>query len=86
LKDQGAIASAIEVVRPNMKILPPTYNYLSKWKELYEINESVKVLHCTYPYRPQYAKNITRSIYTRIFDQLAKFLLPNQVKNPWRIK
>lgn len=86
LKDQGAIASAIEVVRPSMKILPPTYNYLSKWKELYETNEPVKVLHCTYPYRPQYAKNITRSIYTRIFDQFAKFILPNQVKNPWRIK
>ncbi len=86
LKDQGAIASAIEVVRPSMKILPPTYNYLSKWKDLYENNEPIKVLHCTYPYRPQYAKNITRSIYTRIFDRFAKFILPNQVKNPWRLK
>lgn len=86
LKDQGAFASAIETVRPKMKILPPTYNYLSKWKDYYKIEGQIKVLHCTYPYRPQYAKDITRSFYTRIFDKLAKVFLPNQVRNPWRVK
>jgi len=86
LKDQGAFAAAIETVRPNLKILPPTYNYLDKWKNNYNINEPIKVLHCTYPYRPQYAKNVTRSLYTRIFDRLAKVFLPNQTKNPWRLR
>ncbi|MBG1267644.1 hypothetical protein [Nostoc sp. WHI] len=86
LKDQGAFASAIASVRPHLKILPPTYNYLSKWQDAYNIQDQIKVLHCTYPYRPQYAKNITRSLYTRIFDRFAKVLLPNQVTNPWRTK
>lgn len=86
LKDQGAFAAAIETVKPSMKILSPTYNYLSKWKELYKTEEPIKLLHCTYPYRPQYAKNLTRSIYTRVFDKFANLLLPNQIKNPWRIK
>jgi hypothetical protein len=86
LKDQGAFAAAIETVKPKMKTLPPIYNYLVKWQELYSIQEPVKVLHCTYPYRPQYAKNVTRTLLTRIFDRLAQVLLPNQVKNPWRLK
>ncbi|MEH1941671.1 MAG: hypothetical protein V7L01_15830 [Nostoc sp.] len=86
LKDQGAFASAIASVRPHMKILPPTYNYLSKWQDAYNIQDQIKVLHCTYPYRPQYAKNISRSLYTRIFDRFAKVFLPNQVTNPWRTK
>ncbi len=86
LKDQGAFASAIASVSPHMKILPPTYNYLSKWQDAYNVEDQIKVLHCTYPYRPQYAKNITRSLYTRIFDRLAKVFLPNQVTNPWRTK
>ncbi|BAZ53821.1 hypothetical protein NIES4103_65050 [Nostoc sp. NIES-4103] len=86
LKDQGAFASAIATVKPKMKILPPTYNYLSKWKDTYNITGEIKVLHCTYPYRPQYAKNITRSLYTRIFDKFAQIFLPNQVTNPWRNK
>lgn len=86
LKDQGAFASAIATVNPKMKILPPTYNYLSKWKDCYQIDEPIKVLHCTYPYRPQYAKDITRSFYTKIFDRFATVFLPNQVKNPWRTK
>lgn len=86
LKDQGAFASAIASVQPHMKILPPTYNYLSKWQDAYNIQDKIKVLHCTYPYRPQYAKNISRSLYTRTFDRFAKFFLPNQVTNPWRIK
>ena len=84
LKDQGAFAAAVETVKPSLKVLPPTYNFLDKWKGNYNINDPIKVLHCTYPYRPQYAKNITRSLYTRIFDRLAKFLLPNQTENPWR--
>lgn len=84
LKDQGAFASAIATVQPKMKILPPTYNYLSKWKDAYNIEGEIKVLHCTYPYRPQYAKNITRSFYTRLFDKFAKVFLPSQVVNPWR--
>lgn len=86
LKDQGAFASAIASVQPHMKILPPTYNYLSKWQDAYNIQDKIKVLHCTYPYRPQYAKNISRSLYTRIFDRFAKVFLPNQVTNPWRKK
>ncbi len=86
LKDQGAFASAIASVRPHLKILPPTYNYLSKWQDAYNIQDQIKVLHCTYPYRPQYAKNISRSLYTRIFDRFAKVFLPNQVTNPWRTK
>jgi len=86
LKDQGAFAAAIETVKPQMKILSPIYNYLDKWKSNYNISEPIKVLHCTYPYRPQYAKNVTRSLYTRIFDKVAKLFLPNQTKNPWRVK
>ncbi|BAZ30550.1 hypothetical protein NIES4074_30110 [Cylindrospermum sp. NIES-4074] len=86
LKDQGAFASAIATVSPKMKILPPTYNYLSKWQDAYSIQDEIKVLHCTYPYRPQYAKNITRSLYTRVFDKFAQVFLPNQVTNPWRKK
>jgi lipopolysaccharide biosynthesis glycosyltransferase len=86
LKDQGAFASAIETVHLKKKILPPTYNYLSKWKDYYKTEEPIKVLHCTYPYRPQYAKDITRSFYTRVFDKVAQVFLPNQVTNPWRIK
>lgn len=84
LKDQGAFASALETVKPLMKVLPPTYNYLSKWKENYQLTEPIKALHCTYPYRPQYAKNVSRNLYTRIFDRAAKIGLPNQVNNPWR--
>jgi alpha-N-acetylglucosamine transferase len=86
LRDQGAFAAAIASVKPTMKVLPPTYNFLSKWKEAYKIDKEIKVLHCTYPYRPQYAKNLTRSLYTRIFDKFAQVLLPNQVTNPWRKK
>jgi len=86
LRDQGAFAAAIASVKPKMKVLPPTYNFLSKWKEAYQIDQEIKVLHCTYPYRPQYAKNITRSLYTRIFDKFAQVVLPNQVTNPWRKK
>ncbi|OCR01406.1 hypothetical protein BCD67_23420 [Oscillatoriales cyanobacterium USR001] len=86
LKDQGAFAAAIETVKPKMKILPPIYNYLVKWQELYTIQEPVKVLHCTYPHRPQYAKNVTRTLPTRIFDRLAQLTLPNQLKNPWRLR
>jgi lipopolysaccharide biosynthesis glycosyltransferase len=88
LKDQGAFASAIASVKPHTKILPPTYNYLSKWKDAYQIEDKsqIKALHCTYPYRPQYAKNITRSFYTRVLDKLAPLLLPNQITNPWRSK
>ncbi|MDM9379259.1 glycosyltransferase [Chlorogloeopsis sp. ULAP01] len=87
LKDQGAFASAIATVKPSIKILSPTYNYLSKWKDCYQKNdEPIKVLHCTYPYRPQYAKDITSSIYTKVIDKLAKVILPNQIKNPWRKK
>jgi lipopolysaccharide biosynthesis glycosyltransferase len=86
LRDQGAFAAAIATTMPTLKILPPTYNFLDKWKNSYHLDsdEFIKVLHATYPYRPQYAKNITRSPYTRIFDKLATFILPNQVKNPWR--
>ncbi|MDY6805506.1 MAG: putative nucleotide-diphospho-sugar transferase [Cyanobacteriota bacterium] len=84
LRDQGAFAAAMVEVEPLVKVLPPTYNFLDKWKEVYQVNEPIKVMHATYPYRPQYAKNITRTLYTRIFDKVAKYLLPNQVKNPWR--
>jgi lipopolysaccharide biosynthesis glycosyltransferase len=86
LRDQGAVAAGIASMQPNMKVLPPTYNYLSKWKEQYgELAEPIKVLHCTYPYRPQFAKNISRSLLTRLFDRLANLLLPNQINNPWRM-
>ncbi|BAZ68721.1 MAG: hypothetical protein KME28_19940 [Pelatocladus maniniholoensis HA4357-MV3] len=86
LRDQGAFASAIETVRPEIKVLPPTYNYLSKWKDCYQIEEDIKVLHCTYAYRPQYAKNITNSVYTKVFDKFAQVFIPNQITNPWRGK
>jgi hypothetical protein len=87
LRDQGAVAAGIAVKQPKMQVLPPTYNFLSKWKDSYgEIKEPIKVLHCTYPYRPQHAKNVTRTLFTRIFDRLASVLLPNQVNNPWRIR
>ncbi|PSN19199.1 hypothetical protein C7271_08575 [filamentous cyanobacterium CCP5] len=85
LKDQGAFAAAIEFAQPRIKTLPPTYNFMSKWKEVYgDIAEPIKILHCTYPIRPQFAKNVTRSWFTRGFDRLARYLLPNQVNNPWR--
>ena len=84
-RDQGALAAAIEVVKPNLKVLPPTYNYLHTWKNAYpKLDEPIKVLHCTYCYRPQYAKNVSRSIITRIFDKLANIFLANSTKNPWR--
>lgn len=87
LRDQGAIASGMAVVKPNMRILPPIYNFLSKWKDSYGVvEEPIKVLHCTYPYRPQHAKNITRTLSTRIFDRIATIFLPNQVTNPWRVR
>lgn len=85
LRDQGALAAAIEVIQPTIKTLSPKYNFLDKWKRSYsDFDETVKVLHCTYPLRPQYAKNITRSLYLRVFDRLAAYFLPNQVNNPWR--
>ncbi len=86
LRDQGAFAAAVETVKPKLKVLSPAYNFLDKWKKMYVLDEPVKVMHCTYPYRPQYAKNVTRSLYTRIFDRIAKLILPNQVNNPWRAK
>ncbi|MDX2100723.1 MAG: hypothetical protein SFW36_23330 [Leptolyngbyaceae cyanobacterium bins.59] len=87
LKDQGPFAAAIEATQPKLQVLPPTYNFLSKWKDAYgELQDPVKVLHCTYPMRPQHAKNVTRSLYTRVFDRVARYLLPNQVNNPWRTR
>jgi hypothetical protein len=86
LKDQGAFSAAVESVKPQIKILSPAYNYLDKWKDVYALTEPIKVMHCTYPYRPQYAKNITRTLFTRIFDRVAKLCLPNQLNNPWRLK
>jgi len=86
LKDQGAFAAAVEFVQPKMKTLSPVYNYLDKWKDVYAIDKPIKVMHCTYPYRPQYAKNVTRSLLTRIVDRTAKIFLPNQLNNPWRLK
>jgi hypothetical protein len=86
LKDQGAFAAAIASIKPKMKTLSPIYNYLDKWKEVYSIDEPIKVIHCTYPYRPQYAKNVTRTLFTRIFDRTAQLFLPNQLNNPWRLK
>ncbi|MEG4285818.1 hypothetical protein QUB68_22050 [Microcoleus sp. A006_D1] len=87
LKDQGAFAAAVESVKPKMKTLSPVYNYLDKWKDVYAATDKpIKVMHCTYPYRPQYAKNVTRSLFTRIVDRTAKIFLPNQINNPWRLK
>ncbi|MCU0544649.1 MAG: putative nucleotide-diphospho-sugar transferase [Oscillatoriaceae cyanobacterium Prado104] len=86
LKDQGAFSAAVEEVKPQIKILSPAYNYLDKWKDVYGLTEPIKVMHCTYPYRPQYAKNVTRTLFTRIFDRAAKLCLPNQLNNPWRLK
>ncbi|HEY9762435.1 MAG TPA: hypothetical protein V6D07_07915 [Trichocoleus sp.] len=85
LRDQGPLAASIAALQPRVQVMSPRYNFLSKWKNVYSnFNDSVKVLHCTYPMRPQYAKDVTKSLFTRIFDRLAKYLLPNQVKNPWR--
>lgn len=86
LKDQGAFAAAVESVQPKMKTLSPVYNYLDKWKDVYAIESPIKVMHCTYPYRPQYAKNVTKTPLTRIVDRTAKIFLPNQLNNPWRLK
>ena len=86
LKDQGALAAAIATTPLNLGILPPTYNFMDKWKQAYRLDPevSIKVLHATYPYRPQYAKDRTRTLYTRLFDQLANVCIPNQRDNPWR--
>ena len=86
LKDQGAFAAAVKSVKPKIKTLSPVYNYLDKWKDVYTIDKPIKVMHCTYPYRPQYAKNVTRSPFTRIVDRTAQLFLPNQLNNPWRLK
>ncbi|WP_088892105.1 hypothetical protein [Leptolyngbya ohadii] len=87
LRDQGAFAAAIQTAKPRMKVLPPCYNFLSKWKDGYgQLEQPIKVLHCTYAYRPQFAKNVTRSLYTRLFDRFAQVFLPNQTNNPWRMK
>ncbi len=87
LRDQGAVAAGIATLKPNMQVLPPVYNYMSKWKAHYgDLGDPIKVLHCTYPYRPQFAKNISRSWFTRIFDRIAKLFLPNQTNNPWRMR
>ncbi|MEG4087750.1 hypothetical protein [Microcoleus sp. POL10_C6] len=66
-----------------MTTLSPVYNYLDKWKDVYTIDKPIKVMHCTYPYRPQYAKNVTRSLFTRIVDRTATIFLPNQLNNPF---
>lgn len=86
LRDQGTFAAALETVQPNVKFLPYAYNYMSMYKKAYpeDLGGEVKVLHCTYEYRPQFAKNTTRTLYTRIFDRLARWLLPQRNKNPWR--
>jgi hypothetical protein len=86
LKDQGAFASAMATVQPEIEVLPPIYNFLDKWRRAYgDIDPAtIKVLHCTYPYRPQYAKDISRSLYTRLFDRIAHRILPNQTQNQWR--
>lgn len=85
LRDQGALAAAIEVVKPRIKTLPPTYNFMSKWKEVYgAVDEPIKVLHCTYPLRPQYAKEMSQSWMTKVFDRFAQAMLPRQTANPWR--
>jgi len=85
LRDQGALAAAIEFAQPQLKELTPVYNFMSQWGKVYgELPEPIKVLHCTYPIRPQYAKNITRSWLTRIFDRWARVFLPTQLNNAWR--
>ena len=86
LKDQGSLAAAIATTPLKLEILPPTYNFMDKWKRAYELEDdaTIKILHATYPYRPQYAKEHTRTLYTRIFDRLAHLLIPSQRENPWR--
>lgn len=86
VKDQGAFAAAIATTTPNISILPPTYNFMDKWKRSYGLDNdaTIKILHATYPYRPQYAKEHTRTLYTRIFDRFAHLLIPSQRENPWR--
>ena len=86
LKDQGAFAAAIATSSLRTYTLPPTYNFMDKWKRSYGLEDdaTIKILHATYPYRPQYAKDHTRTLYTRIFDRLAHLLIPSQRENPWR--
>lgn len=77
LRYQGAFAATMEVVKPKVKVLPPTYNFLTKWKDAYgDVTEPIKVLHCTYPYRPQYAKAVIHLFYTKALN-IAKFILSN---------
>lgn len=86
VKDQGAFAAAIATSALNTQVLPPTYNFMDKWKRAYELDDhaTIKILHATYPYRPQYAKDQTRTLSTRIFDRLAHLFIPSQRENPWR--
>lgn len=91
LKDQGAFAAAIvtSTLTPNplnTQILSPSYNFMDKWKRSYGLEDGtpIKVLHATYPYRPQYAKNQTRTPFTRLFDRFAHLFIPTQKENPWR--
>jgi hypothetical protein len=49
-----------------------------------QYSEPVKVLHCTYPYRPQYAKKCNQNLLTRILDRLAQSAVAKSPKNPWR--
>ena len=85
--DQGALSAAIEITKPKMKVLPSIYNWLDMWKNKYSLKDytTVKVMHCTYRYRPLYAANVTRSLYTRIFNKLFKYILPQKDDNPYSV-
>ena len=77
LRYQGAFAAKMEVVKPKLKILPASDNFLTKWKDSYgDVTEPIKVLHCTYPVRRQYVKAVIHLFYTKALD-IAKFILSN---------
>jgi hypothetical protein len=88
MRDQGALAAAIEKARPSIRVVPPNYNYLHEWAHRYStpIAGPIKIMHCRYPRRPADARAVTRSAYSMAFNAVARVLLPSALDNEWRYK
>lgn len=88
LRDQGALAAAIEKAKPSTHVLPASYNYLHEWAHRYSTPGAhpIKIIHCRYPRRPVDLKAVTRSVYSMAFDVMAKLLLPSALDKEWRYK
>ncbi|HEY9869066.1 MAG TPA: hypothetical protein V6D08_07860, partial [Candidatus Obscuribacterales bacterium] len=54
MRDQGALAAAVEKVKPSVRVLPANYNYLHEFAHRYStaVAAPIKIMHCRYPRRP----------------------------------